>query len=121
MELLDRIERSVDTLGFSFRTEKQLHDLVATLLDAMQVSYQREVFAGPRDRFDFLCSGGLVLEVKINGSFAAAMRQAGRYCERPEVTAVAIIATCPWARSAVPNHRLQDKTVRIVRARRQAF
>lgn len=99
---------------YQFFDERQLHDGLAVVLDHMRVVYRREAVAGS-DRYDFLCDGGVVIEAKIKGSMADALRQVERYCRSDLVTAVLIVAARSWATSMHGVLHLHGKPVRVIR------
>lgn len=72
--------------------EKAVQDGVAAVLYEHGIPFKREHVAGA-DRFDFLCCGSIVIEVKIAGSLPEALRQADRYCAHEFVSAVVIANT----------------------------
>ena len=118
-----RLINGLPQFSFSYGDEKQLHDGLATVLTAAGIGFVREHVAGPRDRFDFLCDGGVVIEAKIKGSASEALRQVDRYCERDDVKAVVIVTPTAWGKR--PRWRqdikLHGKPVRIVSLGGQAF
>lgn len=122
--LLVRLHNDLPHYGFAFTNEVQFHEGLATVLTNLGVSFQREFVAGERDRFDFLCEGGLVIEAKIKGSFSEALRQVDRYCQRDDVHAVLIVATKLWAATSVRFKKegmLHGKPVRIAFVGAQPF
>lgn len=88
---------------YSFNNETKLHDGIALALEDRLLPYVREHVAGPRDRFDFLVDGGIVIEAKIKGSLAEALAQCLRYAERDDVRGVVLAASRFWANSVVPD------------------
>lgn len=120
--LLRRIATALESHAYRFANESQLHDAMAAVLEGIGVSCQREHVAGPRDRFDFLCDGGIVIEVKVKGSLPEAMRQVERYCALDAVQAVILVSTRQWAggrlRSDLAFH---GKPVQMVKVSSQAF
>lgn len=78
-EMFNQISRALEMMKFSMRDEAMLQSEIADCLLANGVEFQREVVLGPNDRIDFLCAGGIGIEVKINGSAAAIARQLKRY------------------------------------------
>lgn len=108
---------------YAYSDEKSLHDALAAVLDERGILYSREVIAGPRDRFDFLCDGGVVIEAKIKGSLPAALRQVDRYCAHPDVKAVLIVTTRHWSGFAIlrEDASLRGKPVRVAHVHGGAF
>lgn len=121
--LLSRLHNDLPHYGFAFTNEVQFHEGLASVLAKLGVAFQREFVAGERDRFDFLCEGGLVIEAKIKGSFSEALRQVDRYCQREDVNAVLIVATRMWARGPKfkKEGKLHGKPVRIAFVGAQPF
>lgn len=120
---VDQIAKCLAAWTYTYRDEKSLHEGLADVLNRQEIRYTREFIAGPRDRFDFLCDGGVVIEAKIKGSLPAALRQVDRYCMRPDVQAVLIVTTRQWGRIAAipPDAQLRGKPVRVVRIGGGAF
>lgn len=120
---LRRIVAALGSHAYRYADEHQLHDGLAVVLDQVGISYEREYIAGPKDRFDFLCDGGIVIEAKIDGSLPVALRQVGRYCARDEVAAVVLVTTRQWGRTRAlrPDASLHGKPLRLVSIRPQAF
>lgn len=97
---------------FRLYSEDAMQRGVAQLLADLQVRFEREVAVSPRDRFDFLVAGGVVIETKIKGSYAAAITQCGRYIEHPMVTGVILLTTSyTWPRGTA---QLIGKPVAVV-------
>ena len=121
--LLQRVVQVLPTYAYSFGDEKQFHDGLATALFEDGIIFTREHVAGPADRFDFLCEGGVVIEAKIKGSLSEALRQVDRYCAREDVSAAVIVTTRLWGitRQLAPDAMLHGKPVRLVAVRGQAF
>lgn len=109
------LERLRDLLrGWRFRTysEAALQAGIAQALDTAGVVYEREVILSPRSRPDFLV-GGIAIEVKVDGSALAAIRQALRYAQHERVTAVLIVTTRARHQAEMPDELL-GKPVRVV-------
>lgn len=121
--ILSRIVGALPGYAYSFRDEKQFHDGLATALFNDGIIFTREHVAGPADRFDFLCEGGVVIEAKTKGSLTEAIRQVDRYCARDDVNAVVIVTTRLWgvAQQLKKDAQLHGKPVRLVAVRGQAF
>lgn len=116
--ILGQLQRCITQFAYRFTSEKVLHDGVAEVLDFHEIDYQREVVRDG-DRFDFLCRFGIVLEVKIGGSFAEAVRQARRYLLHDDVQTVVVLSSRPWCGGGkVP---LSRKWVHFWRIRGDAF
>lgn len=121
--LLQRIPNVLSEYAYSFGDEKQFHDGLATALFEDGIIFTREHVAGPKDRFDFFCENGIVIEAKIKGSLSEALRQVDRYCQRNDVNAVVIVTTRLWGATAKlrSDAQLHGKPVRLVAVRGQAF
>jgi hypothetical protein len=121
--LLQRITALLPTYAYAFQDEKRFHDGLATALFEDGIIFTREHVAGPKDRFDCLCEGGVVIEAKIKGSLSEALRQVGRYCERDDVKAVVIVTTRLWGvtRQLKKDAQFHGKPIRLVAVRGQSF
>lgn len=114
----------VQVLGsyrYRFSSEKQLHEGISQALERSHIGFIHEHKASESCRFDFwIPDSGVVIEAKIDGSFATAIRQAHRYLEIPECKAVIIAATKQWATISLPVE-LRGKPIEFVRLMPQAF
>jgi hypothetical protein len=121
--VLRRITEVLPNFAYSFGDEKQFHDALGAVLREAGIVFVHEHVAGPKDRFDFLCDGSVVIEAKIKGSWSEAIRQVDRYCARTDVNAVVIVVTRHWGiRGRLRDDiRLHGKPVRLVPVRGQAF
>lgn len=91
-----RIEHVRDAIGaqsYRFTDESELQEGIAEALTIAGLDFEREVVLSPKDRVDFLLPGGLVIEVKIDGSISALTRQVFRYTELDVVSAVVVVAS----------------------------
>lgn len=107
--------------NYRFANEAQLHDRIASVLTAEGMHFEREV-AIDKDRYDFLCDGGVVIEVKVDGAITDAIRQVDRYCEREDVRAAVIVSARSWR--ALPSTNslvLRGRPVHLIHLSRQAF
>lgn len=113
--LLRSIVETLQRYAYRFSSEVELHQGIALVLDGAGIAYQREFVAGPRDRFDFLFDSGIVLEAKVKGAFAPALLQCNRYLERPDVSAVVLVATRSWAREVADFQAANsDKQIHVI-------
>jgi hypothetical protein len=121
--ILNRLVNELPRFAYNYADERQLHEGLAAVLTSAGIRFDREYIAGPKDRFDFLCDEGVVIEAKIKGTFSEALRQIDRYCARDDVKAVLLVTTCLWgqARGWRDDAVLHTKPVRMVRIGRQAF
>lgn len=118
--LLRSIVETLPRYRYRFADEAQLQAGIADVLVQAGIPFEREHVAGPRDRFDFLVPGGIVIEAKTQGSLSQALSQVRRYAARPDVSAVVLVACRFWA-TVAPVDELYGKPVRIVRLRGDAF
>jgi hypothetical protein len=119
----ERVCRELSSYAFAFGDERELHDAIADVLTKGGISFQREYVSNPANRFDFLCDGGVVLEIKTKGSLPEALRQCARYCERPEVFVVVLAASRSWAKRTAlrPGTFFNGKPVLLLPLRSQAL
>lgn len=118
--------RSVTTVlprySYRFGSEVELHKGIAQVLDGAGIGYQHEYVAGPQDRFDFLLDYGIVIEAKIKGSLGKALIQCSRYLQRPDVSAVVLVAARQWAAYELDKAMTEaEKRIHIVRLKGAAF
>lgn len=109
--------------GFRYRygSEVQLHEVMATVLDQAGHAHVREYRLDTSNRADFWLDG-LVIEVKVAGSLADALRQVGRYINLPQVRGVLLATTERWGeRPLVARPAWQGKPFNIIRLKRQAL
>lgn len=104
---------------YRFGSEDQLHDRLADVLDAGGRYFVREHRLDAHNRADFWIDG-VVVEVKVAGSAGAALRQALRYAELPQVAGVVVASTCRWADTAFPSTPA-GKPFAVVRLWRQVL
>lgn len=121
MSLIDQVVSELSAHSYRFTRETDLHKGMAWVLAQAGIAFEREVVAGPRERFDFLLEGGLVIEVKVNGSLSDALLQCKRYADRPDVTAIVLVATRHWAIKAAPDLTVSGKPVRLVKLKGASF
>lgn len=121
--LLRRLELELPRYAYARTDENVFQQGLALVLTELGIAFTREHVAGERDRFDFLCEGGLVIEAKIKGSFSEAIRQIDRYCQRGDVAAVVLVTTCAWGSTMLLRGKpeLHGKPVRLVCVHGQAF
>lgn len=108
---------------YRFANEIELHRGMADVLTGAGIEFQREVVAGPRDRFDFLCSGGIVIEAKVKGSMAPALTQCARYLDREDVSVVVLVTTRYWGGSAAAKYttKATGKTIHTIKIKGASF
>ena len=72
--------------------EARLQEEIAALLTVEGFTYEREVRLTTTDRIDFMV-GGIGIEVKVQGSALAVMRQLLRYAEHERVSELILFTT----------------------------
>jgi hypothetical protein len=118
---LVRTVQALEGYHYRFATEMQLHAGLAQALTREGIRFEQEKRASPGCRYDFWCpETSLVIEAKIHGSYAAALRQAERYVREPDCAGVIIAATPRWAARATAQ-LLNGKPVVVARLRPRAF
>ena len=115
-----RLATELPRYRYRFADENELHDGIATVLDTIELNYQREYAASTADRFDFLLDGGVVIEAKVNGSLAQAVQQIDRYCKLEVVHGIAIVTTKRWD-GVISRAKLRGKEVAVIQVKRQSF
>lgn len=119
--LLRRIVEELPRYAYRYSTEIELHVAMCEVLTRAGIAFQREVVAGPRDRFDFLVLPGIVIEAKIKGSMSQALAQVDRYAARSDVSAVVLVATRFWAAGQAKDFTLHSKPVCIIKLQGASF
>ena len=76
---------------FAFTSELELQDGIASLLSRLP-GYLREEYLSATDRPDFRI-GGTVVEVKVDGSLSALVRQVGRYARYDVVEEIVVVTS----------------------------
>jgi len=97
---------------YNFQDETSLQEGLAVALTRQSIPFEREVRLDASNRPDFMI-GTVAVEVKIKGTFAQFLRQAARYLELDEVSALIVVGTPKWM-AAVPA-TLRDKPIYSVR------
>lgn len=122
---VDSLAALLGRFAFRYSSEEQLHQRIASVLEAADWKFDREVRADDANRFDFLVAGGVVIEVKVDGSASAALRQVERYAALPSVNGILLASTESWAglrlRNEVRRAGWHGKPLGMVRIRRQAL
>lgn len=120
--LLRRLMETLPRFCYRFGNEIELHRGIAEVLTGAGIAFEREVVAGPRDRFDFLCPGGIVIEAKVKGSMAPALAQCARYLARHDVSAVLLVTTRHWgADTAAKYTSTSSKSVHMLKIKGASF
>lgn len=118
---LKGIGRLLGGFGYRYGSEVQLHEVLATVLNKAGHAHVREYRLDASNRADFWLDG-LVIEVKVAGSLADALRQVGRYINLPQVRGVLLVTTERWGeRPLVARPAWHGKPFNIIRLKRQAL
>lgn len=78
---LHALKAMLSAYRFNFTNEGDLQTAIWQILSMQPYTVQREYRLSEDDRLDFLIDGEIVIETKIGGSAAAAMRQVARYAQ----------------------------------------
>lgn len=104
--MMDAEDFTSEALSWSWRIVETLHGLrlspvqyeaqlcgsIAGALEGARIPFEREVSLGGQRRIDFLCAGGVGIEVKKGSPNAAALvSQARRYCTSDRVLALVLV------------------------------
>lgn len=81
---------------YRFTNERDLQDGIALTLTAANISFTREHRLGTTDRVDFLIAPGIAVEIKVDGSQMALLRQVQRYARHASVQSIVAIGTPAW-------------------------
>lgn len=118
---LQGIGRLLAGFGYRYGSEVQLHQALYTVLEQAGHHFEREYRLDASNRADFWLDG-LVIEVKVAGSLADALRQVGRYINLPQVRGVLLATTERWGdMPLVARPAWQGKAFNIIRLKRQAL
>lgn len=74
------------------RNEWELQESIAQVLLAEGIVFEREVMLSRSDRIDFLCRGGIGIEVKASGGPSGVIEQVFRYAQQIEVTGLLLVS-----------------------------
>jgi len=76
----------------AMRSEYAVHEAIATCLRAAGIAFEHEVRVGSRCRVDFLCAGGVAIEVKRGKPITRVVaEQVERYCMCDPVRALVLV------------------------------
>jgi hypothetical protein len=109
--------------GFRYRygSEVQLHAVMADVLAGAGYQFEREYRLDSSNRADFWLAG-IVIEVKVDGPLASALRQVERYIGLPQVNAVLLASTERWAAAPLlARPAWEGKAFNMIRLTRQAL
>jgi len=84
---------------YRYRGEIQLQDGMQYVLEQAGYQVERERVLGPRRQRGDLWIDGLVVEVKVDGSLSAALRQVSDYMQCATVRGVILASTERWAKT----------------------
>jgi hypothetical protein len=113
---LERAAAVCALLGaYRFRAvnEAELQRGIETVLVEAGYKFTREKHLSRKDRPDFLLEDGVAIEVKIDGSLTAVMRQLSRYAEQPTVAVIVLVTTRATQAVRIPQE-FCGKPVRVV-------
>ncbi len=115
-----QVAEALKRYSYRFNDEAALHRGIAEVLRQGDIEFQHEHVAGA-DRFDFLLAGGIVIEAKIKGTMAEALRQIDRYLSRDDVAGVILVTTTLWGRTPAQKPTMRGKPVLFALIGRQSF
>ena len=110
---LSAVASLLENHRFRFSCEQDLQDGIETVLNGHGISFKREYVLTAADRPDFFLEGGIVIEVKVDGTLMQALRQVSRYANHADVTGALLVGTPRWL-PEVPAS-LNEKPVRGLR------
>lgn len=116
MTPLDRAAAVSALLGaYRFRAvnEAELQRGIEAVLIEAGYTFTREKHLSRKDRPDFLLEDGVAVEVKIDGTLTAVMRQLSRYAEQATVTVIVLVTTRATQAVRIPQE-FCGKPVRVV-------
>lgn len=87
-EVIEALSRTKFDLSYEHLTQSQIE----FALRKTGIPFEREAWIAERDRVDFLCEGGVAIEVKVRGVPRQFYRQVERYCDSDKVKEL-ILAT----------------------------
>lgn len=89
--MIERIASLLRLIRGSFCSEPELHHEITRRFLAVGIYPEHEKWIG-EDRLDFFIDG-VAIEVKMNGSLSALLRQVHRYMAHEEITGLIVITT----------------------------
>lgn len=120
--LLRALMQVLPQFTYQYGNETQLHKGMSTVLTGAGIAFKHEHVAGPKDRFDFLCDSGIVIEAKVKGSMSPALIQCARYLDRDDVSAVVLVTTRYWGGSGALLHRTKaGKEIHVIQIKGASF
>jgi hypothetical protein len=102
-------------LSYRFRAvnEAELQHGIAAVLVEAGYTFTREKHLSRKDRPDFLLEDGVAIEVKVDGSLTAVMRQLSRYAQQATVSVIVLVTTRATQAVRIPQE-FCGKPVRVV-------
>lgn len=93
-------------------SENSIHEAISETLRAAGITFKHEACIGKRDRVDFICAGGIAIEVKRGKPNTYRVdAQIERYCASDEVTALVLVTERGLCRTI---DEANGKPVRVV-------
>jgi hypothetical protein len=111
-ELLEHVQARLRAYRFRSTSEHDVQLGIGAVLDFERVAFRREVVLSRSDRIDFLLEGGLGIEVKVDSSHTAVLRQLNRYASHVGVAALLLVTT--RSKHIDMPSELQGKPVRVL-------
>lgn len=120
--VLAHLTRLLGSYLYRYGSETQLQESLAKVLDQAGYEHTREYVLDARNRADFLVMGGIVIEVKVDGTLSEALRQVDRYINLDQVKGVILASTQRWADGALADRPAwKGKPFSMIRLGRQAL
>jgi hypothetical protein len=120
-DALARAAHLLERYRYRFTSEAQLHAGIAQVLLSEGLAFEHEKRASATCRYDFwLPTSGIVIEAKIHGSYAQALRQVERYLQLADCTGVIIASSKAWAKTA-SREVLHGKPILLAQLRSKVF
>lgn len=97
--------KTLSLYRFNYASEIELQNGIETILGKANFNYKRELRLSGKDIVDFLVfdeTESVVIEVKIDGSRSALLRQVSRYVLHENVSAVLVVGSPHWV-SGLPS------------------
>jgi hypothetical protein len=116
----------LEDYSYRYSSEVRLHESLSQVLSDAGFDHVREHRLDEKNRADFWLpqgeDGGIVIEVKVDGSLAEAYRQVARYIDLPQVRGVLLASTVRWAAEVIQDRpHWKGKAFGIAYLRRQAL
>jgi hypothetical protein len=112
----DDIAALLATYRFTVACEADLQASVESALRVAGVTFVREVVLAKGERIDFLCAGGIGLELKIKGGGSEVLRQLQRYAASEVIAELVLVTTRVQHHALLGAQRtVGGKPLRVVR------